>query len=343
MGIGGIKMLSRTADCLYWMSRYNERAENTARMLDVAYQTSLMPHPNSSMEESWRKILNVSLLESLFESKYTEYTRENVLEFMISDLDNPSSIVTCLNSARVNARIIRGKIPSEVWETQNLTYLNVQKFLPNTPDDDPSAFFEWVKYRCHLFHGVVIGTMLVNESFKFLEMGTYLERADNTARILKAKYQVHQAGQQQSITSSGMSQSQSSTLNLSPRNTNEIFDFYHWVSLLRSVSAFEIYRQTYADQITPERIVDLLVFNPLLPRSLTKCIDSILNLLGDLKAHQSKDIEHLVSKLKSELDYSDVDDVFSEGLDNFIQRFLERINHIADEFSNSYLIPLSVS
>ncbi|WP_108646137.1 alpha-E domain-containing protein [Polynucleobacter rarus] len=338
-------MLSRTADCLYWMSRYNERAENTARMLDVAYQTSLMPHPNSTMEETWRKILNVSLLENLFESKYSEYTRENVLQFMISDLDNPSSILTCLNSARVNARIIRGKIPSEVWETQNLTYLNVQKFLPNTPEDDPSAFFEWVKYRCHLFHGVVIGTMLVNESFKFLEIGTYLERADNTARILKAKYQVHRAGQQQSsqMNVGSMSQSQSSTTRPSPIQSNEIFDFYHWVSLLRSVSAFEIYRQTYADQITPERIVDLLVFNPLLPRSLTKCINTLLSLLGDLKAHQSRDIEHLVSKLKSELDYSDVDDVFAEGLDNFIQRFLEKINHIADEFSNSYLIPLSVS
>jgi uncharacterized alpha-E superfamily protein len=187
--------------------------------------------------------------------------------------------------------------------------------------------------------------MLVNESFKFLEIGTYLERADNTARILKAKYQVHRAGQQQSsqMNVGSMSQSQSSTTRPSPIQSNEIFDFYHWVSLLRSVSAFEIYRQTYADQITPERIVDLLVFNPLLPRSLTKCINTLLSLLGDLKAHQSRDIEHLVSKLKSELDYSDVDDVFAEGLDNFIQRFLEKINHIADEFSNSYLIPLSVS
>jgi uncharacterized alpha-E superfamily protein len=253
---------------------------------------------------------------------------------MISDSDNPSSIISCLSAARVNARIIRGKIPSEVWETQNLTYLNVQKFLPNTPEEDPSSFFEWAKYRCHLFRGVVIGTMLQNESFKFLEIGTYLERADNTARILKAKYQVHQQGQQQNQNIGSES--------TSVRNS-EIVDFYHWVSLLRSVSAFEIYRQTYADQITPERIVDLLVFNPLLPRSLTKCINSVLSLLGDLKAHQSRDIEHLVGKLKAELDYSDVNDVFSEGLDEFIQAFLEKINRIADEFSNSYLIPLSVS
>lgn len=339
-------MLSRTADCLYWLSRYNERAENTARMLDVAYQTSLMPHPINVMEESWRKLLNVSLLEGLFESKYDHYTRENVLEFMISDTDNPSSIVTCLNAARVNARIIRGKIPSEVWETQNFTWMNVPQFLPQSLDHDPSAFFEWVKYRCHLFHGVVSGTMLVNESYKFMEIGTYLERADNTARILKAKYKAHSEVQMSAMQSNGSTLSQSQSMSMTSLDldkANDMFDFYHWVSLLRSVSAFEIYRQTYADQITPERIVDLLVFNPQLPRSLTRCINTILIVLNDLKAHQSRDIEHLVSKLKSELDYSNVNDVFSEGLDEFIQKFLEKINHIADEFSNSYLIPLSVS
>jgi len=325
-------MLSRTADCLYWMARYNERAENTARMLDVAYQTSLMPQPVEFMHESWRKLLNVSLLEKLFESKYPIYNRENILQFMIFDEDNPSSIVCCLNAARVNARIIRGTIPSEVWETQNLSWLNLEQFLPDSPSHDPSAFFEWVKYRCHLFRGVVFGTMLSNEALHFMELGTYLERADNTARILKAKYRLQtQQGQQ--------TNSQSSLFKID--NTSETFDFYHWVSLLRSVSAFEIFRHTYSDQITPERIVELLVFNPQLPRSLNKCVNQLLQLIFLLKNSKSKEIERLIGKLKSELDYSTIDDIYSEGLDQFIQRFLEKINHIADEFSSTYLIPLS--
>ena len=329
-------MLSRTADCLYWMARYTERAENTARMLDVAYQTSLMPQPLEFMQQSWRKLLNVSLLEALFEKKYSCYSRENILEFMIFVAENTSSIVSCLNAARVNARIIRGKIPSEVWETQNLTWLNLQEFLPESSAHDPSAFFEWVKYRCHLFRGVVFGTMLTNEALHFMEFGTYLERSDNTARILKAKY-LAPPNQNQT-----QQQGQTLQLNMHKMNhANDTFDFYHWVSLLRSVSAFEIFRQTYSDQITPDRIVDLLVFNPQLPRSLIKCIDQILLLVNLLKNNKSKEIERLIGKLKSELDYSNIEDINSEGLDQFIQRYLEKINHIADEFSSAYLIPLS--
>ncbi len=327
-------MLSRTADCLYWMARYTERAENTARMLDVAYQTSLMPQPIEFADQSWRKLLNVSLLEDLFEKKYSSYSRENILEFMIFDAENPSSIVSCLNAARVNARIIRGKIPSEVWETQNLTWLNLNEFLPESSSHDPSAFFEWVKYRCHLFRGVVFGTMLTNEALHFMEFGTYLERSDNTARILKAKYIA-----QQDLNHTQSQSMQSGLFKID--NTSETFNFYHWVSLLRSVSAFEIFRQTYSDQITPERIVDLLVFNKQLPRSLIKCIDQILLLTNHLKNNKSKEIERLIGKLKSELDYSNIEDIYSEGLDEFIQRFLEKINHIADEFSSAYLIPLS--
>jgi len=325
-------MLSRTADCLYWMARYTERAENTARMLDVAYQTSLMPQRTELMNEGWRKLLNVSLLEKQFERTYSQYTRENILQFMIFDHDNPSSIVCCMNAARLNALIIRGKIPSEVWESQNLNWLDLKKNLPKSSSHDPSPFFEWVKYRCHLFRGVVFGTMLSNESLHFMEFGTYLERADNTARILKAKYRfMHDHQQAQSF--------QTSLFKV--ESTNETFDFYHWVSLLRSVSAFEIFRQTYSDQITPERIVELLIFNHQLPRSLTKCINQMLILITLLKNTKSKEIERLIGKLKSELDYSTMQDIQAEGLDQFIQNFLEKINHIADEFSSNYLIPLS--
>lgn len=325
-------MLSRTADCLYWMARYTERAENTARMLDVNYQTSLLPQPKEFLEQSWRKLLSISHLEDLFDSRYEHITRENILDFMISDFGNPSSIVSCLRAARENARTIRGKITSEVWETQNSTWLEFQKLIDSQNNIDPSSLLEWVKYRSHLFRGVVYGTMLKNESFYFMRIGTHLERADNTARILESKYSINQLNA-------------SSRKNISANDgvDGDFFDFYHWASLLRSVSAFEIYRQTYSDQITPQKIADLLIFNTQMPRSLINCINSLLSLMSEIKNNNSKDIQRLIGKLKSELEYSDVNEIFSEGLDVFIERFLAKINHIADEFSNTFLIPLAAA
>ena len=182
-------MLSRTADCLYWMARYTERAENTARMLDVNHQTSLLPQPEEFLEQSWRKLLTISKLEEAFMSQYDVVNRENVLDFMIYETSNPSSIVSCLFAARENARVIRGKITSEVWETQNTTWLELQRILEARNQADPSRLLEWVKHRCHLFRGVMHGTMLKNEAFYFMSVGTLLERADNTARILETKYE----------------------------------------------------------------------------------------------------------------------------------------------------------
>ncbi len=326
-------MLSRTADCLYWMARYTERAENTARMLDVNHQTSLLPQPAEFLEQSWKKLLTISKLEDAFLNRYQAINRENVLDFMIYETSNPSSIVSCLFSARENARVIRGKITSEVWETQNTTWLELQQILEARNQADPSRLLEWVKYRCHLFRGVMHGTMLKNEAFYFMNIGTLLERADNTARILETKYE--------------------DPAELKVLRTNKylevdgaddnFFDFYHWAALLRSVSAFEIYRQIYSDQVTPKKVAELLIFNKQMPRSLVCCINELIPLVSEVKNQQSKEIERLLGKLKASLDYSDIDEVFAQGLDEFIEEFLERINHIADEFSNAYLIPLAVA
>ena len=325
-------MLSRTADCLYWMARYTERAENTARMLDVNHQTSLLPQPSEVLEQSWKKLLTISKLEGAFLSKYDVINRENVLDFMIYETSNPSSIVSCLYAARENARVIRGKITSEVWETQNTTWLELQRILQTRHQSDPSRLLEWVKHRCHLFRGVMYGTMLKNEAFYFINVGTLLERADNTARILETKYEneatLGQAYKEKSADDSA---------------DGELFDFYHWAALLRSVSAFEIYRQIYSDQVTPKQVAELLIFNKQMPRSLVSCVNELIPLVSEVKNQQSKEIERLLGKLKASLDYSDIDEVFAQGLDGFIESFLERINHIADEFSSAYLIPLAVA
>ena len=335
-------MLSRTADCLYWMARYTERAENTARMLDVNHQTSLLPQPAEFLEQSWKKLLTISKLEESFMEKYDVVTRENVLDFMIYETSNPSSIVSCLFAARENARVIRGKITSEAWETQNTTWLELQRILEARHQADPSRLLDWVKHRCHLFRGVMHGTMLKNEAFYFMNVGTLLERADNTARILETKYEVQAAIKVLPTDKKGIAVDDE-TLEIIDEADGDFFDFYHWAALLRSVSAFEIYRQIYSDQVTPKQVAELLIFNKQMPRSLVCCINELIPLISEMKNQESKEIERLLGKLKASLDYSDIDEVFSQGLEEFIEEFLERINHIADEFSNAYLIPLAVA
>jgi uncharacterized alpha-E superfamily protein len=310
------------------MARYTERAENTARMLDVNHQTSLLPQPAEFLEQSWKKLLTISKLEDTFLSQYELVNRENVLDFMIYETSNPSSIVSCLYAARENARVIRGKITSEAWETQNTTWLELQRILEARHQADPSRLLEWVKHRCHLFRGVLYGTMLKNEAFYFINVGTLLERADNTARILETKYE---------------DQASLKVLDVDEGAGGKFFDFYHWAALLRSVSAFEIYRQIYSDQVTPKQVAKLLIFNKQMPRSLVCCVNELIPLISEVKNQQSKEIERLLGKLKASLDYSDIDEVFLQGLEEFIEGFLERINHIADEFSSAYLIPLATN
>ena len=335
-------MLSRTADCLYWMARYTERAENTARMLDVNHQTSLLPQPAEFLEQSWKKLLTISKLEESFLEKYDVITRENVLDFMIYETSNPSSIVSCLFAARENARVIRGKITSEAWETQNTTWLELQRILEARNQADPSRLLDWVKHRCHLFRGVMHGTMLKNEAFYFMNVGTLLERADNTARILETKYEGQAALKVLRTDQKGRAMD-GQVAEVVDGADGDFFDFYHWAALLRSVSAFEIYRQIYSDQVTPKQVAELLIFNKQMPRSLVCCVNELIPLIAEMKNQQSKEIERLLGKLKASLDYSDIDEVFSQGLEEFIEEFLERINHIADEFSNAYLIPLAVA
>lgn len=325
-------MLSRTADCLYWMARYTERAENTARMLDVNYQTSLLPQPSEYRDQSWRKLLIISKLEPAFLAQYSSTNQETILRFMIDDTDNPSSISSCLHAARENARAIRGRITSELWETQNTTWLDFQPLLVKQDYSDPSSLLDWVKYRCHLSRGVMHGTMLKNEAFYFMRIGTLLERADNTARILETKYQDPDSLIKLKLKRDGEEETDSA-----------FFDFYHWAALLRSVSAFEIYRQIYSDQITPQQAAELLIFNRQMPRSLIYCVNDLITLLGEVRNQHSKEIERLIGKLQADLDYSNIDEVFTLGLEEFTKQFLKRINYIGDEFSNAYLIPLAVA
>jgi uncharacterized alpha-E superfamily protein len=320
-------MLSRTADHLFWMARYMERAENTARMLDVNYQTSLLPQSADMAEQGWRGLLSISELTSSFSNKYQEVTARNVMDFMVRDESNPSSIVSCVRAARENARAVRGALTTEVWETQNQTWLEFTRMLQGeTFERDPSSLFEWVKFRSHLSRGVTVGTMLMDEALHFLRIGTFLERADNTARLLDVKFQALAGGDY-----------------FGPGAAKEGLevDFYHWSAILRSVSGFEIYRKVYRNVIHPDKVAELLILRPDMPRSLAACLnDLVVNLELVANQHSSETLRR-AGRLRSDLQYGRIDEILATGLHAYLTEFLDRVNDIGVGISRDFLVPMA--
>ena len=316
-------MLSRTADHLFWMSRYTERAENTARMLDVNYQTSLLPQSAAVAQVGWEGLLSISELMPAYKAKYGAVTPKNVMDFMVRDEANPSSIASCLLAARENARAVRGTLTTEVWETQNATWLKLASYLKTKDfERDPAAFFEWVKHRSHLSRGVAIGTMLRDEAFYFYRMGTFLERADNTARLLDVKFHAVE-----------------SDFYGAASEQDQEYDFYHWSAILRSVSAFEVYRKVYRDVITPERVAELLILRADMPRSLHASLQGVVANLGRVSNSISGETERRAGKMLSDLQYGSLDEIMETGLHAYLTQFLDRVNELGGRISRDFLVP----
>ncbi|CAN7320748.1 alpha-E domain-containing protein [Pseudoduganella sp. LjRoot289] len=313
-------MLSRTADHLFWMARYTERAENTARMLDVNVQTSMLPQSEHDAAQGWRAMLGISELQTAYDRKHATVEARSVVDFMVRDPSNPSSIAACLTEARENARAVRGTLTTEVWEILNQTWLDMQKRLNSgLLENDPSQFFEWVKYRSHLSRGVTLGTMLRDDAVHFIRLGTFLERADNTARILDVKF--HGAKD--------------------PGDEQAQREFYYWAALLRSVSGFEIYRKVYRDIITPARVAELLMLRADMPRSLLACMDEVVQNLHQVRNDLSRDTERLAGKLHAELQFGRIDDILQAGLHDTLTEFLRRIYELGNRISRDFLVPLA--
>ncbi len=321
-------MLSRTADHLYWMARYMERAENTARMLDVNYQTSLLPQEADAALKGWKGLLSISELSGDFASRYGEVSVRNVMEYMVSDPRNPSSIRNCLQAARENARAVRGTLTTEVWETQNQTWLEFQRLVAGGGfHRDPGALFEWVKFRSHLSRGVAVGTMLQDEAFHFLRIGSFLERADNTARLLDVKFQAV-GGEARRPPGAGAA------------TGDEEDDFYYWSSILRSVSGFEIYRKVYRNVILPEKVAELLILRPDMPRALAACMNEVVANLQMVANQQSGETLRRAGRLRADLQYGRIDEIFEMGLHAFLTQFLERVNAVGAGISRDFLVPV---
>ena len=317
-------MLSRTANELYWMARHIERAENTARMLDITYRMSLLPYgvmePGQAWAEPWAIPLVISGLATTYYQRYKELTVNNVLGFMVCDRTNPSSIISCVHSAREGGRAVRGAITSEMYEDLNATWLELRnKSIESIHAGGVSEFFDWVKTRSHLFRGVTFGTMLRDEGYRFIRLGGFMERADNTARILDVKYH---------------------TLLPSADDVGGAVDYYQWSAVLRSVSGFESYRRIYRDVITPVRVAELLILRDDMPRSLHTCMNEIYEILGELGDESSREPERLAGELHAQLHYGRTEQIFAAGLHEYLMAFLSRIHALGQEITNHFLVPL---
>jgi uncharacterized alpha-E superfamily protein len=334
-------MLSRTADHLFWMARYMERAENTARMLDVNYQMSLLPQSAEQAEQGWRGVLGISELTGAFAKKYPDFDSRHVMEFMVRDAGNPSSITACVAAARENARAVRGALTTEVWETTNQTWLEFNRLLAGkTMHKDPSSLFEWVKFRSHLSRGVTVGTMLQDEALHFLRIGTFLERADNTARLLDVKFQSLAGDYFGPRGGQSQSQSQSQSQGPAARETLEV-DFYHWSAVLRSVSGFEVYRKVYRNVIRPDKVAELLILRPDMPRSLAGCMNALTTNLELVANAQSDETVRRAGRLRSDLQYGRIDEILATGLHAYLTQFLDRVGDLGVGISRDFLVPMA--
>ena len=352
-------MLSRTADHLFWMARYMERAENTARMLDVNYQMSLLPQSEEAAERGWRGVLGISELTGDFAERHGAVTPKSVMDYMVSDAKNGSSIRSCLMAARENARAVRGTLTTEVWETQNQTWLEFQRMVATDAfQKSPGEAFEWVKFRSHLSRGVTVGTMLQDQAFHFLRIGSFLERADNTARLLDVKFHsaegemIGRSGMRQGMSAGGMTQSMGGmTQTLGPLggaaagdgegNGKDVeYDFYHWSAVLRSVSGFEVYRKVYRNVIRPEKVAELLILRHDMPRSLAACMHEVVSNLQRVANEQSKDTLRLAGRLDADLQYGRIDEILATGLHAYLTQFLERVNALGAGIGRDFLVPI---
>jgi uncharacterized alpha-E superfamily protein len=302
-------MLSRVASALYWMSRYVERAENTARVLDVTWRMSLLVKEAALQDQEWFAPLNITGTLFPFSGRHNEVCAREVLHFLALDPENPSSIHACARQARENARAVRGSITSEMWEVLNSTWLEMQQMdEEKMRSRGVSQFFDWVKERSHLFRGVTFGTMLRDDGYYFARLGTHMERADSTARILDVKYHV---------------------LLPSVKEVGGAVDYYQWSAVLRSVSSFEAYRKVYRDVITPLKLAELLILRDDIPRSLHFSLRQVCDTLGRVQNAQSAETLRHADQILSGLQYGRISDIFASGLHEYLTEFLDSMHELS--------------
>ncbi|MBG7005488.1 alpha-E domain-containing protein [Pseudomonas aeruginosa] len=315
-------MLSRTASDLYWMSRYLERAENLARMLDVSYSLSLLPQDRSGggLDELAMPLLIPGTLDAYLE-RHGELAAERLLNFFALDPDNPASIYSCLAAARACAHAVRGRITLDMWENINATWLEMRGIATEgILRYGISRFCEWVKDRSHLFRGATFATSMRNDAFRFVRLGTFIERADNTLRLLDARYQTQDEPGDSVGAEEGTARG-----------------YYQWSALLRALSAFEGYTELYRASPNARNIAELLLLREDVPRSLLSCIEELSEILSGLPGVNGRPAQRLAAELQARVRYTGIDEVLEQGLHTWITDYILLVRQLANAIHRSYL------
>jgi len=299
-------MLSRVANSIYWMARYVERAENIARFVDVNLHLILDTTVHS--QEQWGPLVKITGDHEAFKKRFGKPTRDNVIQFLTFDRENPNSILSTVFKARENARSVREIISSEMWEQMNKFYfllLDAEK--SGVAIDIPYDFYNQVKLESHLFIGITDTTMSHNEAWHFGRLGRLLERADKTSRILDVKYYI-----------------------LLPRveDVGTPIDNIGWAALLKSASAFEMYRKKFR-RISPSEVAVFLIQDLEFPRSIRYCLVkaqvSLHEITGNYIGTFENNAERQLGRLRSDLDYANIDEMISVGLHEFLDDFQTKL------------------
>ncbi|TJX75248.1 MAG: alpha-E domain-containing protein [Mesorhizobium sp.] len=309
-------LLGRTANGLYWMNRYIERAENMARLVDAGLRMALTRTQSAS--EEWNSVLLSAGSDAAFTQKYSDYSAANVADFLLRDTSNPSSTMSSIETARNNARMVRTALTRETWESINEAWMSLKRMLARPIDErDLPNVLDAIKRETALIRGSFYGTMLRNEIFDFSQLGTYVERADNTARILDVKYYV---------------------LLPSISWVGSTLDNYQWESILRSVSAHRSYRWVYDADYKPTNIADYLILNVRMPRSLTFCYRFLaehLKFLSDDYGERHA-CHATAEKTQAMLRTGSIKDIFDAGLHEFLAGFIGDNTRLGDEIAQDY-------
>ncbi len=316
-------MLSRVADSLYWMSRYIERAENIARLLDVNLQLLLdfKKLDDAKLKEHWEPVIRAAGEEELFSKLYGRAESQSVTDFLTFSPGNPSSVISCMFSARENARMIRDQISSEMWECINHAFLFLKS--ANARQVWTSGAYEFYKRileYSHLFQGLADSTFPHRDGFYFMQVGKFLERAEKTGRILDIKYHM---------------------LLPSVQDVGGAVDVVQWSAVLRSCSAFEAYHQLFVSRVDPVKVSEFLIFNDDFPRSIhfsVRQLDANLHRISGCRPGEySNQAERASGWLLSELAYGNIEDVVNQGMHEYLGLLKRRLVEIGKAVFETYM------
>jgi uncharacterized alpha-E superfamily protein len=313
-------LLARTADNLFWLARYVERAESLARILDTAYRLSSLPIAYGGRSTEWDSAVLTAGCEAAFADAHPKVTPKAVVDYLAFSPDNPSSIRRCLETARASARAERAALTNEMWEAINGSYLEMQAWSSRrvTLADLP-RFLGFVKEASLRFDGSAQRTMLRNDAFWFERLGLFIERADNTARILDVKYHLLLPAHQ---------------------HVGGPLDYFQWAAILRSVSALTSYHWVYRESLKPWLIADLLILNDQMPRSLASCYENLvrhLDLIARAYGRQGP-AQRLARAIRTRIENSRMEEIFQKGLHEFIGEFVADNNRLGSAITEQYLV-----